>query len=101
MGLFKRSFLRVKRSYLKRINILMHIGLTLVWGVIYWRVGDDIPARIDDFVGAVFFIVAHWSWTPLFQGLGNFPREKDMLTKEGASKVYNISSFFFSQMLAE
>jgi len=52
-------------------------------------------------VGVIFFIVAHWSWTPLFQGLGNFPREKEMLTKERASKLYEIRSFFVSQVLAE
>lgn len=99
--LLPRSFKRVRRSYLKSLNWKLHIALSLCWGVIYWGVGADVHHRITDFVGAIFFIVAHWSWTPLFQGLGNFPREKQMLTKERASKVYEIRSFFAAQVIAE
>lgn len=99
--LLPRAFKRIQRSYLKRLNWKMQIGLALVWGFIYFGVGNSVSTRLNDFVGAVFFIVAHWSWTPLFQGLGNFPMEKDMLTKERASKTYTISSFFFSQVFAE
>jgi hypothetical protein len=99
--LLPRAFKRIQRSYLVPIQWKMQIGLALVWGFIYWGVGSAVPSRVNDFVGATFFIVAHWSWCPLFQGLGNFPREKEMLTKERASKVYGISSFFFSQVLAE
>jgi len=99
--LLPRSFKRIRRSYLKQLNWKLHIGLSIIWGFIYWGVGHKAHERITDFVGAIFFIVAHWSWTPLFQGLGNFPREKEMLTKERASKVYEIRSFFVSQVLAE
>merc|ERR1740138_570204 len=77
------------------------MGLALVWGLLYLNVGRQLPERLTDFVGAVFFIVGHWSWTPLFQGLGNFPREREMLTKEKASKVYDIGAFFLTQVLAE
>lgn len=99
--LLPRSFKRIRRSYLKQLNWKLHIGLSFIWGCIYWGVGLQPHARITDFVGAIFFVVAHWSWTPLFQGLGNFPREKEMLTKERASKTYEIRSFFTSQVLAE
>lgn len=99
--LLPRSFKRIRRSYLKALNWKLHIGLSVTWGFIYWGVGNSPSTRITDFVGAIFFIVAHWSWTPLFQGLGNFPREKEMLTKERASKLYEIRSFFVSQVLAE
>merc|ERR1712187_487239 len=99
--LLPRAFKRIQRSYLTMMNWKMQIGLALVWGFIYYGVGKSLSSRLTDFVGAGFFIVAHWSWTPLFQGLGNFPREKDMLTKERASKVYGIPAFFFSQVLAE
>jgi ABC-type multidrug transport system ATPase subunit len=99
--LLPRSFKRITRSYLKALNWKLHICLSVTWGMIYFGVGLDVENRITDFVGAIFFIVAHWSWTPLFQGLGNFPKEKEMLTKERASKVYEIRSFFASQVLAE
>jgi ABC-type multidrug transport system ATPase subunit len=99
--LLPRSFKRIRRSYLKALNWKLHIALSVTWGMIYFGVGLNVHSRITDFVGAIFFIVAHWSWTPLFQGLGNFPKEKEMLTKERASKVYEIRSFFAAQVLAE
>jgi hypothetical protein len=83
------------------MNWKLQISLALTWGLIYWNVGNRAETQLTDLVGAIFFIVAHWSWCPLFQGLGNFPREKEMLTKERASKVYEIRSFFFAQVLAE
>jgi hypothetical protein len=99
--LMPRTFLRIQRSYLKLLSWKMHIALAVVWGLIYFGVGSEPHERLNDFVGAIFFIVAHWSWTPLFQGLMNFPREKDMLTKERASKIYDIKAFFLTQVLAE
>jgi ABC-type multidrug transport system ATPase subunit len=99
--LLPRSYKRICRSYLKRLNWKLHFALSILWGLIYYGVGRDAHDRLTDLVGAIFFLVAHWSWTPLFQGLGNFPKEKEMLTKERASKVYEIRSFFTAQVIAE
>lgn len=101
VALLPRSFKRIHRSYLRSLQWKMQFFLALTWAIVYWKVGRDPENRIEDYVGVIFFIVAHWSWTPLFQGLGNFPREKEMLTKERASKLYEIRSFFVSQVLAE
>lgn len=99
--LLPRQFMRTKRSYLTRIQLKLQLGLALTWGIIYFQVGLGLPKRVDDYVGAVFFVVAHWSWCPLFQGLGNFPKEKEMLTKERASKVYDTLAYFTAQVVAE
>lgn len=99
--LLPRQFLRIKRSYLTRIQLKLQIGLALTWGFIYFRVGQRLPERVNDYVGALFFLVAHWSWVPLFQGLGNFPTEKDMLTKERASKVYEVLGYFAAHVMSE
>lgn len=99
--LLPRAFMRIQRSYLKTMNWKFHSAISAVFGIIYFQVGSDIVNRPTDFVGALFFIIAHWSWTPLFQGLGNFPKEKEMLTKERSSRVYDISAFFLSQVIAE
>lgn len=99
--LLPRSFLRIRRSYLKALSWKLQLGLAICWGFIYFNVGRHAHSRLTDLVGAVFFIVAHWSWTPLFQGLGNFPREKEMLTKERAGKVYEIRSYFAAQVIGE
>lgn len=99
--LLPRSFMRIKRSYLTRLNFKLHVSLAFVFGIVYFNVGRKMPQSLNDYVGAIFFIVAHWSWTPLFQGLGNFPRDKEVLTKEKASKVYGIWSYFVSQTAAE
>lgn len=99
--LLPRQFLRTERSYLTLTATKLQIGLAVTWGFIYWQVGKSLPDRLTDYVGLIFFVVAHWSWCPLFQGLGNFPTEKDMLTKERASKVYSTLGYFFAQVIAE
>lgn len=99
--LMPRAFKRIRRSYLNALSWKLQLCLSICWGIIYFRVGAQAHERLTDLVGMVFFIVAHWSWTPLFQGLGNFPKEKEMLTKERAAKVYDIKSFFTAQVLAE
>jgi len=99
--LLPRSFLRIQRSYLKRMNVKLQIGIALVFGTVYFGVARRMPDALSDYVGAIFFIAAHWSWTPLFQGLDNFPRDKEMLTKEKCSKVYEIWGYFISQVVAE
>jgi len=99
--LWPRSFKRTQRTYLTPMNYKLQVGLALVFGFVYFQVGQRMPERLTDYVGTIFFIVAHWSWTPLFQGLGNFPREKEMLTKEKASRVYDLSAYALGQFLAE
>lgn len=99
--LLTRQSRRIRRSYLKLIATILHSGLAMTWGLLYFRVGAGMPDRLTDFVGALFFVVAHWSWTPLFQGLTNFPKEKEMLTKDTASKVYDIAAFWWAQVIAE
>lgn len=99
--LMPRTFKRIQRSYLKKLNWKFHPAMTVVLGTTYFQVGSQMAERPADFVGAMFCMVAHWSWTPLFQGLMNFPKEKDMLTKERASRVYDISAFFITQIVAE
>jgi len=77
------------------------VGLAVTWGLLWFRVGDDIPRRLNDLVGIVFFFIAHWSWCPLFIGLDAFPKEKSVLTKERAAKAYSVEAFFLSKVLAE
>merc|ERR1711966_51848 len=57
--------------------------------------------RFTDYVGIIFFFVAHWSWYPLFSGLNNFPAIKDMMIKERASQSYSTTAFFIAKVLCE
>lgn len=99
--LLPRQFLRTRRSYLTGMTFNLQFGLALIWGCIYFQVGKGLPQKLTDYVGAIFFMVSHWSWCPLFQGLGNFPKEQEVLTKEKASKVYSIAGYFVAQVVAE
>lgn len=99
--LLPRSFLRIKRSYLNHTAYKLNVGVSLVFGLVYFGVGRNMPDKLNDYVGTVFFIVAHWSWNPLFQGLNNFPQDKEMLIKEKSSKAYSVGAYVLSQVIAE
>jgi len=100
--LLPRSATRIQRTYLKRMNCKLHFFSALVFGIVYFGVGrKSMPLALDDYMGTLFFIVGYWSWTPLFEGLNNFPRDKQMLIKEKTSKVYTLWAYFISQVLGE
>ena len=94
---------QVIRVYLRPIEWLLVGLLAAVFGMLWWQIGihRDEPKRQADYVSLIFFFVAQWSWAPLFQVIGNFPSERDVLTRERASESYSVTSWYLSKLCAE
>ena len=52
-------------------------------------------------VGLIFFYGTFWGFFPLFQAIFTFPHERLVLTKERASGMYRLSSYFMSRMAGD
>jgi len=120
--LMLRGFKQLYHKELTKLNFALNAGLALLWGLLWFNVGSDLSdeaqgvvlgknqtstdakeamERFTDYVGIIFFFVAHWSWYPLFSGLNNFPAIKDMMIKERASQSYSTTAFFIAKVLCE
>jgi len=117
--LMVRGFKQQSKKELQGLNFGLNGGLALLWGFLWFQVGSDVSNqtemirngtstsdavsvdRFTDYVGIIFFFIAHWSWYPLFSGLNNFPAIKDMLIKEKASQSYSTTAFFIAKVLCE
>ncbi|KAK3249416.1 hypothetical protein CYMTET_41151 [Cymbomonas tetramitiformis] len=99
--LMRRGFKQTKGVYLQKMEWLMIAALAVTWGGLWWDVGGHARSRMNDYIGIIFFFIAHWSWYSLFQGLGAFPAQRNVLTKERASETYSIESFFVAKVLCE
>ena len=102
-ALLRRQMKQVVRVYLRPIEWLLVGLLAAVFGMLWWQIGihRDEPKRQADYVSLIFFFVAQWSWAPLFQVIGNFPSERDVLTRERASESYSVTSWYLSKLCAE
>lgn len=52
-------------------------------------------------VGLFFFYSGFWGFYPLFQAIFTFPQERMMLSKERASGMYRLSSYFMALTLGD
>jgi len=102
-ALLRRQLTQVRRNYLKPMEWILTGLLAAVFGVLWWQVGNhrDELNRQADYISIIFFFIAQWSWAPLFQVLGNFPDERDVLTRERASDSYSIGAWYVAKLLAE
>ena len=102
-ALLSRQILQVRRVYLKPLEWVLVCLLAAVFGMLWWQIGvhRDEPARQTDYVSLVFFFIAQWSWAPLFQVIGNFPDERDVLTRERAAEAYTVTSWYIAKIAAE
>ncbi|XP_052269377.1 uncharacterized protein LOC127870861 isoform X3 [Dreissena polymorpha] len=56
---------------------------------------------LRDRMGAVFFIAAHWSFTPLFDAVTSFPMERMVINKERLAGWYRLSAYYLAKMTSE
>lgn len=102
-ALLRRQAVQVRRVYLRPMEWILTGLLATVFGLLWFQVGahrDEAP-RQSDYISIIFFFIAQWSWAPLFQVIGNFPDERDVLTRERASDSYSIGAWYCSKLLAE
>mmetsp|Transcript_46243 Transcript_46243/g.121242 ORF Transcript_46243/g.121242 Transcript_46243/m.121242 type:complete len:573 (+) Transcript_46243:376-2094(+) len=102
-ALLRRQLVQVRRNLLKPMEWILTGLLAAVFGVLWWQVGAhrDESSHQSDYISIIFFFIAQWSWAPLFQVIGSFPDERDVLTRELASDSYPIGAWYVAKLMAE
>lgn len=52
-------------------------------------------------MGLIFNLLGIWSFTPIFEALFTFPREREMLTKERSSRMYRLSAYLMARLVGD
>ena len=114
---------------MKQLEWIMTFGLGLIFAGCFAGVGADRLDRQKDYVSLLFFFVAHWSFHPAFkvregrdgrkavapllvvpsappsppfllwQAVGSYPKQRDVLTRERASDSYSVVSWYVAGLL--
>jgi len=58
-------------------------------------------STIPDRSSFIFFVMAYWSFTTLFQGFMSYPFERKVINKERASGSYRLSAYFLAKTCSE
>ncbi|XP_042063355.1 ABC transporter G family member 9-like [Salvia splendens] len=96
--LFRRGIKERKHESFSTIKIMQVLVVAILAGLLWWQ--SDID-HLQDQVGLFFFYSGFWGFYPLFQAIFTFPQERMMLTKERASGMYHLSSYFMALTLGD
>ena len=102
-ALLPRSIKMVGHLVTKPLEWGLNLAIAGAIGLLWWGVGlrrDEIASQ-QDYISLIFFFVANFSWAPMFQVLGNFPDERDVLTRERASDSYSMLSWYCAKTIAD
>eukprot|EP00164_Ancoracysta_twista_P004741 GFYU01006420.1.p1 GENE.GFYU01006420.1~~GFYU01006420.1.p1 ORF type:complete len:698 (-),score=217.27 GFYU01006420.1:165-2198(-) len=81
-------------------SIVNNIVFGLLLGALYFDMGYE-QRNIQDRVGILFFMVINSAFGGMFLSINTFPIERQIVTRERASKSYHASTYFISKALTE
>lgn len=90
-----------RHEYLSYLRFIQVFFISLIVGCLWWRSKRRTEAEVADQMGLIFFIAIFWGMFPLFTAIFTFPQERAMLTKERASDLYRLSSYFMARTLGD
>nr|QVT92289.1 ABC transporter [Salvia miltiorrhiza] len=96
--LFRRGIKERKHESFSTIKIVQVLVVAILTGLLWWQSPVD---HLQDQVGLFFFYSGFWGFYPLFQAIFTFPQERMMLSKERASGMYRLSSYFMALTLGD
>ncbi|EAR86408.2 ABC-2 family transporter protein (macronuclear) [Tetrahymena thermophila SB210] len=105
--LIKRNFKNVQRNPMEfRAKIIQSIILGLFTGLIYLNLPDPESHRddqrvVNDYNGAIFFLIQNTHQSTLFQMIVSIPLEKGVYLKEKNAKLYSANAYFLAKMAIE
>ncbi|KAG6385481.1 hypothetical protein SASPL_154316 [Salvia splendens] len=96
--LLRRGIKERKHDSFSTMKIVQVLIVAVLVGIFWWQ---STINHLQDQVGLLFFISNFWGIYPLFQALFTIPKERMMLTKERASGMYRLSSFFMALTIGD
>ncbi|XP_072958497.1 ABC transporter G family member 9 [Typha angustifolia] len=95
--LLERGLKERKHESFSGLKIGQVTATSLLGGLLWFRSGG----HVQDQVGLLFFMLGFWIFFPVFNAIFTFPQERMMLTKERASRMYRLSSYFMARMAGD
>lgn len=95
-----RSFKQTKGNLLQGYAIIQTVIVTLVVGVIYWQIEQNMKT-IRDVMGLLFFSVSYWTFNPAFEAISTYPAEKGVIAKERGAGSYRLSAYYVAKMTSD
>ncbi|XP_072041015.1 uncharacterized protein [Amphiura filiformis] len=98
--LCRRSFKQNFSEVLTKIDLLRHIVLGIIFGILYFQL-DHTEERLHDIRGIIFFGTVYWGFDSVFTTITTFPTERDVVNKERASGMYRLSAYYLAKLTSE
>lgn len=96
--LLQRSLKERKHESFSTLRVFQIIMAAVLAGLMWWH--SDFQ-EIQDRLGLLFFISIFWGVLPSFNSAFTFPQERAIFTKERASGMYTLSSYFMSRIVGD
>jgi len=93
--LFQRSLKERRHESFNSLRVSQVIAASLLAGIIWWHSDDR---DVQDRLGLLYFISIFWGVFPSFNAVFAFPQDRAMFTKERASGMYSLSSYFMARI---
>lgn len=95
-----RTFRESRKRILDKWKWLENLLICSFVSLIFFQLPRN-EETLRDRMGAVFFISAHWGFTPLFDAVTSFPLERMVINKERAAGWYRLSAYYCAKMTSE
>uniref|UniRef100_A0A803NX39 ABC transporter domain-containing protein n=1 Tax=Cannabis sativa TaxID=3483 RepID=A0A803NX39_CANSA len=92
--LFRRGLKERRHHNFSSLKIAQVLFISFLCGLLWWQ--SDI-SQIQDQSGLLFYMAVFWGFYPVTQAIFTFPPERKMLSKERASGMYNLSSYYIAR----
>ncbi|CDY36671.1 BnaCnng07730D [Brassica napus] len=78
------------------LRVFQVVAASLLAGLMWWH--SDFR-DVHDRLGLLFFISIFWGVLPSFNAVFTFPQERAIFTRERASGMYTLSSYFMAHVI--
>nr|GEW75923.1 ABC transporter G family member 25 [Tanacetum cinerariifolium]GEW78549.1 ABC transporter G family member 25 [Tanacetum cinerariifolium] len=96
--LIQRSLKERKHETFNPLRVFQVLAASLLAGFMWWH--SDYR-DIQDRLGLLFFFAIFWGVFPSFNAVFAFPQDRAVFTKERASGMYSLSSYFMARIVGD
>ncbi|XP_028782874.1 ABC transporter G family member 25-like [Neltuma alba] len=96
--LLHRSLKERRHESFNTLRVSQVVASALLAGSLWWH---SHYTNIQDRLGLLFFISIFWGVFPAFNSVFAFPQERPIVTKERASGMYTLSSYFTARIVGD
>ncbi|KAK6939759.1 ABC transporter-like, ATP-binding domain [Dillenia turbinata] len=96
--LLQRSLKERRHESFNSLRVFQVLAAAMLAGAMWWH--SDL-LNVQDRLGLLFFFSIFWGVFPSFNAVFAFPQERAIFTKERASGMYTLSSYFMARITGD